>query len=213
VCDPYLAVTAQFNGEPDPARLTPLLDQVDDEAPEDLADSLAVMTGAARMVLEKGDFSAFESDEFSEAQGTVDPWMFEHCEFDRKEEVTASEFKFEGLPSEMKAGTVAILLSNAGAEAHEMAILRKADGVTQSWDEILALPMEQAQELVVSAGGAFAPNKDAQGLAVVDLTPGEWLAACFVSAGTTVAADGTMTEGTGTPHFMHGMMKEFTVTA
>jgi len=213
VCEPYLAVTAQFNGEPDPATISPLLDQVDQEAPEELADSLGVMTGAARMVVDNGDFSAFESAEFAEAQGTVDPWMFEHCEFDQKEEVTASEFKFEGLPSELEAGTAAILLTNSGAEAHEMAILRKADGVTQSWDEILALPMEDAQELVVNAGGAFAANKDAKGLAVVELTPGDYVAACFVPAGTTVSADGAMTEGTGTPHFMHGMMKEFTVTA
>ena len=150
---------------------------------------------------------------YAAAQGTVDPWMFEHCEFDQKEEVTASEFKFEGLPSEFDAGTVAILLSNDGAEAHEMAIMRKADGVTQSWEEILALPQDEAEALVVQVGGAFAPNKDAKGLAVVDLAPGDYVATCFVPAGTSVASDGTITEGTGTPHFMHGMISEFTVEA
>ena len=213
VCEPYLGVTAQFNGEPDPATITPLLDAVDENAPEDLAEPLAVMTGAARQVVESGDFASFESPEFAAAQGTVDPWMFEHCEFDQKEEVTATEYKFDGLPSELDTGTAAILLTNEGAEAHEMAIMRKADGVTQSWDEILALPQEEAQELVVQVGGAFAPNKDAKGLAVVDLVPGDYVVTCFVPAGTAVASDGTMTEGTGTPHFMHGMISEFTVTA
>ena len=171
VCEPYLGVTAQFNGEPDPATNTPLHDAVDENAPEDLAEPLGVMTGAARQVVETGDFASFESPEFAAAQGTVDPWMFEHCEFDQKEEVTASEYKFEGLPSELDAGTAAILLSNSGAEAHEMAIMRKADGVTQSWDEILALPQEEGEALVVQVGGTFAPNKDAKGLAVVDLVP------------------------------------------
>ena len=213
VCEPYLGVTAQFNGEPDPATLTPLLDAVDENAPEELAEPLGVMTGAARQVVETGDFASFESPEFAAAQGTVDPWMFEHCEFDQKEAVTASEYKFEGLPSELDAGTAAILLSNGGAEAHELAIMRKADGVTQSWEEILALPQEEAEALVVQVGGAFAPNKDAKGLAVVDLVPGDYVATCFVPAGTAVASDGTITEGTGTPHFMHGMISEFTVEA
>jgi hypothetical protein len=213
VCEPYLGVTAQFNGEPDPATITPLLDAVDENAPEDLAEPLGVMTGAAREVVETGDFASFESPEFAAAQGTVDPWMFEHCEFDQKAEVTASEFKFEGLPSEFDAGTAAILLSNGGAEVHEMAIMRKADGVTQSWEEILALPQEEGEALVVQVGGAFAPNKDAKGLAVVDLVPGDYVATCFVPAGTAMASDGTMIEGTGTPHFMHGMISEFTVEA
>src|SRR4029078_8573799 len=131
------------------------------------------------------------------------PWMFEHCEFDQKKEVTASEYKFEGLPKKLDAGTPAILLPNGGAEAHEMAIMRKADGVTQSWEEILALPQEEAQALVVQVGGAFAPNKEPTGLAVVDLVPGDYVATCFVPTGTSMASDGTVTEGTGTPHFVH----------
>ena len=92
-----------------------------------------------------------------------------------------------------------------------MAIMRKADGVTQTWDEILALPQEEAEALVVEVGSTWAPNKGAQGLAVVDLVAGEYVATCFVPDGTTVAKDGAVSEGTGTPHFMHGMISEFTV--
>ena len=184
----------------------PLLDEVDENAPEDLADPVAVMTGAARTVVETGDFAAFESPEFAAAQGTVDPWMFEHCEFDQKAEVTASEYKFEGVPSELDAGTAAILLTNDGAEAHEMAIMRKADGVTQSWEEILALPQEEAEALVVQVGGTFAPARATKGLAVVDLVPGDYVVTCFVPTGTSMSADGEVTEGTGVPHFMRGML-------
>ena len=213
VCEPYLGVTAQFSGEPDPATITPLLDAVDENAPEDLAEALGVMTGAARQVVETGDFTSFESPEFGAAQSTVDPWMFENCEFDQKAEVTASEYEFDGMPSEFDAGTAAILLSNDGEEAHEIAIMRKADGVTQSWEEILALSEEEAQALVVQVGGTFAANKDATSLAVVDLVPGDYLATCFVPTGTEVASDGTVTEGTGPPHFAQGMTSEFTVGA
>ena len=75
VCEPYLGVTAQLNDEPDPATITPLLDAVDENAPDDLAEPLGVMTGVARQVLEAGDFAPFETPEFVAAQGTVDPWM------------------------------------------------------------------------------------------------------------------------------------------
>ena len=71
-----------------------------------------------------------------------------------------------------------------------MAIMRKADGVTQSWDEILALPQEEAEALVEQVGGTFAPRNGTQGLAVVELTPGEYVVVCFVPTGTSMSADG-----------------------
>jgi hypothetical protein len=40
-----------------------------------------------------------------------------------------------------------------------------------------------------------------------DLTPGEYVYACFIPTGTTMDA-----EGTGAPHFMEGMMGSLTVT-
>ena len=212
VCDPYLEMSLAMNGEPDPATLGPLLDDLDENAPEDLEESLSVMTTAARQVLETGDFAAFDSPDFAAAQGEVDPWIFEECDFDGSEEVTAEDYAFDGLPDELDAGTTAILFTNEGEEAHELAIMRKADGVTQTWDEILALPQEEGEALVEQVGGTFAPRNGTQGLAVVELTPGEYVAACFVPTGTSMSADGEVTEGTGVPHFMGGMVHEFTVT-
>ena len=212
-CEPYIAINAQFNEEPDPETLAPLLDEFDETAHEDIGDSAAVMTEAARSVIETGDFAAFESPEFAAAQGEVDPWMFDNCDFDETAEVTASEYEFEGVPDEFDTGTAAILLTNEGDEAHEMAIMRKAEGVTQSWDEILALPQEEGEALVVQVGGTFAPRKGTQGLAIVDLVAGDYAVLCFVPTGTTMTADGEVTEGTGVPHFMGGMLEEFTVSA
>jgi hypothetical protein len=212
-CDPWIAINAEFNEEPNPDTLVPLLDEFDETAPEEVADSVAVMTGAARTVVETGDFAAFDSPEFTEAQGEVDPWMFENCDFDETAEVTASDYKFDGVPDEFDAGTAAILMTNEGAEPHEMAIMRKADGVTQSWEEILALPQEEAEALVVQVGGTFAPRKGTKGVAVVELVPGDYVVTCFVPTGTSISADGEFTAGTGVPHFMGGMLQEFTVSA
>jgi hypothetical protein len=212
VCAPYLQTSAAFNGEPDPAQVTPLLDQLDEDAPDEIADEVAVMSGAARQALE-GDTSALESPEFVQAMGEVDPWMFENCEFDATSEVTATEYEFEGLKDEYDAGRVGLLLTNDGAEAHEMAIMKKADGVTDSWDDILALPQDEAESKVEQVGSTFAPRKGTSGLAVVDLEEGEYIALCFVPMGTSMAADGSFTEGEGQPHFMGGMKHEFTVDA
>lgn len=209
VCTAYGDVTAAFSGEPDPDEVAADLDVLEQGAPADVADPLQVMTEAARTVLASGgeDFSAFEDPSFSEAQGEVDPYFFGACEYDTKAEVRAVDYGYEGMPSEVEAGQLAILLTNEGNEAHEMGLLRKADGVTESFDEILALPEEEAMEKVEEVGGSFVPSRGAQSLALVDATPGEYAAVCFIPVGTT----GPDVEGDGPPHFMEGMKTEFTV--
>ena len=57
--------------------------------------------------------------------------------------VTAQDYHFEGLPSSVPAGT-SLTLTNAGHEVHELLVVRKNDGVTESFDELLALPQEEA---------------------------------------------------------------------
>jgi hypothetical protein len=57
--------------------------------------------------------------------------------------VTAQDYHFEGLPSSVPAGT-SLTQTNAGHEVHELLVVRKNDGVTDSFDELLALPEEEA---------------------------------------------------------------------
>lgn len=213
VCDAYADITVAFSGPPpDPATLTPLLDTLESGAPEEIAEQVGVMTTAARSVLDSNgeDFSAFEAPEFAEAQSEVDPYMFENCEFDEKVEVTAADYSFDGIPTELPAGRVAFLLTNEGNEPHEMALARKKDGVTESWDEILALPEDQAMEKIDQAGGAFAPGQGDQGLAIAELEAGEYVAVCFIPVGTSIDDTGEH-PGDGPPHFTQGMKSEFTV--
>ena len=93
-----------------------------------------------------------------------------------------------------------------GGEAHEIVILERNDGATQSIEELLAMSEEESSALVtfVEATGAE-PGR--QGLLVGDFEPGEYIAACFIAQGTT-SEDA---EGDGPPHAMEGMVKEFTV--
>ncbi|NLD75368.1 MAG: hypothetical protein GX643_01740 [Acidimicrobiales bacterium] len=212
-CDAYVATTIMMNSEPDPAALTENVELIDANAPAEIADSAAVMTAAVRKVLESGgqDFSPFETPEYSAAQAEVDPFVFENCEFDAAIEVTGLDFSFDGLPDTMEGGRTAILFTNEGAESHEIAIMRRNDGVTESFEDLLALPEEEAMAKVTPVSGAFAPSTGSQALLVGDFEPGDYIAICFVPVGTTLNDEG-MTEGTGEPHFMHGMQQEFTVS-
>ncbi len=213
VCQPYLDVTVAFNGEPDPATVTPLLDSIDAAAPAEIGVPLHTMTAAARSALASGgsDTSALESPEFTAAMGTVDPWVFAHCSFDDKLQVSATEYTFTGLPATLPAGRTGLLVTNQGHEAHALVIVRRAPGVTASWDELLALPEEEAQTKVEDVAGGFVPAHGASSLVVADLTPGDYLVFCPVSAGTHQGADGTFVEGRGAPHFTQGMRAELTV--
>jgi hypothetical protein len=217
-CGAYTDISAAMSGEPegDPAAwfkktIVPLADELDANKPADIDAELTTMVDTVNKVAESGDMSGFEDPAFSEAQGTVDPYMFENCDFDQKVEVSGKEYSFEGLSDEMAAGETAILFTNDGMEAHEIVVASKKDGVTESFEELLELPEEEAMTKINMMGGTFAPQKGDQGLMVADLVPGEYAALCFIPTGTTMGEDGEK-PGDGPPHFTQGMMTEFTVS-
>jgi hypothetical protein len=208
-CDAYIGVTKAFNAEePDPDAIRGLLDDVEAEAPEDIEDPLQVMVDTGREVLETQDFEAFQTDEFMTAQGEVDPFFFENCDADQKAEVTAVDYEFQDAPDEVDAGEVAFLFENGGEEVHEMVLLRKKDGTTESFDEILALPEEEGQQLVEPTFVAFG-FPDAKTASWVDLDAGEYSMVCFIPEGSTL--DAGEEGGDGPPHFTLGMRQDFVV--
>ena len=205
-CQTYVDINAQFNGEPDPEVLGGLLDDLEANPPAEVADDLAVMIPAARTVLESGgeDFAPFETEEFGSAQTSADAYFYDACDADTKLEATAVDYAFTGLPEELDAGSVFIKMTNGSTqgESHELGVMRRADGVTASFDEILALSEDEAESKVEFVGGAFAESEGDVGVAFLDLEPGEYLAVCFIPVGG---------EDDGPPHFTKGMQHAFTV--
>ena len=131
--------------------------------------------------------------------------------------VTAVDFAFEGVPAQVPSGTT-LSLTNAGQEVHEMVVVRKLPTTTQTFEELLALPQEEALKLVQDIGFAFAePGKTAD-QTITTGEPGQYLMVCFIPAGTTSlpsidpSSSAAPSLGTGAPHFTLGMLKEFTVT-
>ena len=204
-------MTKKIAGEPDPAAIGELLVEAEAAAPDDVAETLAVLTGAVRTIFETGDFSVVEAPEVTEAKSEMDMWVFESCAFDTKLEVSATGHPFGGLPEELPAGGVAIALHNDGQEAPEIVLLPKLENTTESWDELLAMAEDELLTKAEFVGVSFVPGPGSVGVLTAELIEGEYLALCFIPEGSVAGSEGSVAPD-AMPHFMHGMRHEFTVT-
>jgi hypothetical protein len=167
-----------------------------DEVEPVVADGVAIL----QQVVDTGDPTGLQGLEQTTAP--LHEFDVDNCGWEVSD-VTMADYSFAGLPDELAAGVHSFELANDGAEAHVLVVVRKAEGVTQSWDEILAAG--EGSGLYEDVTSGFAPP-GATGYAVADLAPGEYMALCPIPTGTTAEA-----EGSGPPHFVHGMTQEFTV--
>ena len=107
--------------------------------------------------------------------------------------VTGVDYAFEGVPTSVPAGT-SFSFTNAGTELHELVVMRKNEGVTESFQEILALPEEEGITKVTVLGGVVAGPGESAPAPVPVSEVGEYVVICFIPQGTT-----TLPEPTGSP--------------
>lgn len=186
---------------------TELADEALEAAPEEVRPDIEVLVAALKEVAETGDFGAFETPETEEASADAHAFDLAECDW-QQVDVTAKEYAFDGVPAELEAGVTSFEFANEGTELHEMITFRKNDGVEESFDDILALGEEASQSKITFVGAAFGAPGEEGVYAVADLTPGEYLAICFIPVGTVDEE----TEAEGPPHFTQGMKHEFTVS-
>lgn len=113
---------------------------------------------------------------------------------------TAKDFAFTG-PDTLSAGETTFHLTNAGPSLHHLQLVRLDSGKTLG---DLAAAMKKPGPMpawAVMVGGPNAPDPGAESNATVDLTPGNYIVACFVD------------QPGGIPHIMKGMVKPLTVVA
>jgi hypothetical protein len=112
-CGNMMAVEAMFGAdEPDPGAIETLLTEIESGAPEDVAGDTGTLVAAARTVLETGDFSAMDSDEFMAAEVAVDEFMVDECGYPTLT-VTAQDptngsadrYEFADAPESLRSGT------------------------------------------------------------------------------------------------------------
>ena len=153
-------------------------------------------------------------------------------------EVGGVEYAYTGLPTSLPSGTE-LTFRNDGIELHELVLVRIADGVTESFEELLAMEAEgrdpMAEGLVEMAGPLIAgPGEVAAGSLPLELE-GNYVAICFIPQGVIpeeLAALGIEDMGpdmdmsalspeaqeymaaleANPPHFALGMVQEFAVT-
>jgi hypothetical protein len=142
--------------------------------------------------------------------------------------ITASDYKFEGLPDSVAVGSTFSLANSSQKELHEAVAVRIPDDEERSIDELAALP-EAELEAIFAGEPAFVllamPDAAAadQIVAVGDGTvteAGRYAVVCFIPTGADPQAfmDAVATseggppdvEG-GPPHFANGMYAEFEV--
>jgi hypothetical protein len=184
----------------------PLAQRLQELAPDEISADVEIGIAGVNRLVETGDFeAAFGDPEFEAALDRLHAHDLETCEWNTVG-VTAADYAFQGVPNELEPGVTSFEFENGGTEIHEMVVFRINDGVTDTLDELLAMPEEEVvtKTTMVAATGA-APGEDEY--TVTDLTPGRYAMLCFVP-------EGTMSEemeGTGEPHFMRGMVYEFAV--
>ena len=128
---------------------------------------------------------------------------FEHLTQDVPDDKTVVgvgllEFEFAFDENAITGGNLALNLTNAGEEPHEMALVR----VPADFDVEAALQSEEDPgDAVEDIGfaGPFAPGADLTAILVDDLEPGRYVMLCFVP------------NAEGTPHALLGMWNEFTI--
>lgn len=187
--------------------LLPAVEVLRTSAPTDLAAD--VETFAASVEALADEEPTPDPRATLEAQDRIVVATVRHCGW-TDVAVTGTEYTFEGVPATLAPGTTVFRFANEGREMHEAVVLRKADGVTASFEELLSLPEEEGREsfTVVTA---FAPTTPGEaGPRVADLAPGDYGIVCTVPVGTTSVEaldDGATTD----QHFVRGQIAEFTV--
>lgn len=198
-CDAYAAVGASFFG--DPSAVPDVLAELEAAVPESSADDAATYAAGLEAGF-NGDEEAMSDPEFVSAAAALGDAALDTCDTADTIDVTGVDYGFEGLPEEVAAGRIAVRFTNGteADEAHEMFVARKADGVTETLDELLEMDEDQLFSKLTPTAVVFADEAGGEATALVDLEAGEYVAFCMIP-----------TLDDGAPHAMHGMAAAFSV--
>jgi hypothetical protein len=176
--------------------------------PDELRDDATLLQTTIEEVADSGDYEAFDAPDVDAANDRLHQFELANCGWNVLE-ITAQDFSFGGLPDEVPTGPTSFEVENHGEDAHELVLIKRAEGVTEPVEELLELPDDEVMDKV-SFLGVAEPVPGGEGTYLVaDLEPGEYVAICFIPTGTR-SLDGPPPEGP--PHFAQGMVAEFTVS-
>lgn len=139
--------------------------------------------------------------------------------------ITAFDYGYSGVQKTYAPGTVLHMTNTSRAEVHEMVVFRLPDNETRSATALMALPREQLEAVFAGPPTAVIvapPTLD--GFPVVGdgsvTKPGRYIAFCSIPTGANpseymaaaaAAKGGEVKVAGGPPHFVKGMVTEFSV--
>lgn len=209
-CDTWIAadtalVAFSFTGAGNETSVTNAFDDAIAAADTERATALSDLKDSLQPIIDNPESEP--SDELMAQFGDALGWVGDNCDVTTLD-VSAKEFEYDGIPDTLSTGYTVVDFDNVGNEAHEMFVFRTNDGVTESFEEIIALPEDEVFSKITPVNATFA-MPGASDVGSWNLTePGDYTVICFIPLGTT--ADN---EGGGPPHFTQGMVQQFTVTS
>ena len=209
-CDAWIAadgavINYLVTGEGGAESVNAALDASIAAAPDDIVDTMTELKAEAQPQIEDPESEA--SDKTLELYSDAIAWAGENCDVETID-VTAKEYEFDGIPEELSIGYHVLNFSNEGMEQHEMVAFKINEGVTESLDEIFAMPEDEAMGKITPVNFTFAAPGASETASWNLTAPGDYTVVCFVAVGSVGES-----EGDGPPHFTEGMIQEFTVTA
>ncbi|MFM8321929.1 MAG: hypothetical protein ACKOC5_13530 [Chloroflexota bacterium] len=116
--------------------------------------------------------------------------------------ITMRDYGFD-IPTSLSSGPLAVKVTNEGPEWHELNIYRLAEGKTMA--DVVAFQSGTAEPGTpppfIPVGGINGLSPNLYGYMLLNLEPGNYVAICNIPSA----------QNQGKPHFMLGMVREFTV--
>lgn len=215
-CDTWVDADAAvigffMTGEGDPDAVNETLDAALESADPQVTDTLSELIESAQADLAnpdggEGEGEGDEEDPTFDLYTEMIGWAGENCDVQQLE-ITAIDYGYQGIPVELEKGYTVVEFHNEGEENHEILLLKKNPGVTESAQELLAMPEEEAMSKVTIVNAGFAPSGGSSTVSWSLTESGDYIAVCFLPVGSVGE-----TQGDGPPHFTEGMVQEFTVS-
>jgi hypothetical protein len=194
-------------GASDPAALRawagqilPLLDSALATAPADVQPPLTTLQGVLRSAATTGTAAPADGPVVAQSVNEYETWAYDHCGY-QQVQVTATEYRMDGVPATLRAGPTAVrLLNRSTADLYHAVLIVRPKDQALTVPQVLALPPELLAQQVDVLPGAASAAPGEQGGMLVDLPTGRYLVLCPLG------------DGTAPPHFMQGMVAEVSVT-
>jgi hypothetical protein len=187
------------------ASLEPPLTAVEQNVPPAVQQDIGTLARQARYAVSTSTEAPLNTPEFDAALSRARTVVTSQCLIPEMR-VTSTDFKYDGIPPEITAGSVALTFGNLGAEPHEMEIFRIDDREQRPVQDLIALPDAERGLVLVAVDTSVNADPGEVDRKFLKLVPGRYGVACLVPQGSTDAV-----RGTGPAHATLGEVGEFTV--